>query len=236
MTSVGIRSEVTYPMFCCTHDNDVFEALEKPDYSYEPEKIALLAYRALCYKTWNPHLNKKLELFLSNLDPETASQHERLYSLKNFVAARERFRGMLEMQNYSQMRWIKRVFHIIDPCFACTDANIMYAGEQDALSIAGGKSVLTPEDVVTFTFFPEKGSDVYLCVITWFKDNIRGERFIVGLQLDQPEFTVRNNIIYNALKMSLVYASHAWWDSLSPEDQATISRLQMSKITSLYDF
>ena len=54
-------------MFCCTHDNDVFEALEKPDYSYEPEKIALLAYRALCYKTWNSHLNKKLELFLSIL-------------------------------------------------------------------------------------------------------------------------------------------------------------------------
>ena len=142
---------------------------------------------------------------------------------------------MLETQDYRQMRRIKRVFHIIDPCFACTDANIMYAGEQDAIDIASGNSVLTPENVVTFTFFPEKGTDAYICVITWFKDNIRGERFIAGLQLDKPEAVVRNNIINNALQMSLVYASHAWWNSLSPKNQAIISRLQMSKITSLYD-
>ena len=28
--SVGIETEVTYPIFCCEHDNDVFAALEKP--------------------------------------------------------------------------------------------------------------------------------------------------------------------------------------------------------------
>ena len=48
--SVGIETEVTYPIFCCQHDNDVFEVLEKPGFSYEPHQVALLAYRALCYK------------------------------------------------------------------------------------------------------------------------------------------------------------------------------------------
>jgi hypothetical protein len=233
--SVGIETEVTYPIFCCEHDNDVFEALEKPGFSYEPHQVALLAYRALCYKTWNPNLEKKLGLFLSNKDDETVLRNFRLVSLKTLLDARQKFEDMLTTEDYRQMRWVKRVFRI-DPCFACTAAIIPYYGNEDVVNIASGNTILTLEDVIMFTFFPEKNLNASICVITWFKDNLRGERFRESLKLGNPSETeVRNSIITNALGMSLVYASQAWWDSLTLEQQDTISELQLDKIKSLQD-
>jgi hypothetical protein len=233
--SVGIETEVTYPIFCSEHDNDVFKALEKPGFSYEPHQVALLGYRALCYKTWNPNLEQKLALFLSNEDDKIVKRHFRLLSLQTFLDARQKFKDTLATQDYHQMGWIKRVFHI-DPCFACTDAFIPYHGEEDVINIASGTTIPTLEDVITFTFFPERSLNASICIITWFRDNIRGERFRENLELGNPsEAKVRDKIITKALGMSLVYASQAWWDSLSPEQQKDIWELQLSEIKSQKD-
>jgi len=106
---VHIGKNVTYPIFCNEHDNDIFEALEKPGHTFEPQKMALLAYRALCYKSWNPHLEKKLEFVLSNQDPETTLQLERICSLKSLLAARQKFEDMLAIQDYGQMDAIPNI-------------------------------------------------------------------------------------------------------------------------------
>ena len=180
---VSIKKGVTYPIFCDEHDGTIFEALENPEFAhrkpgwpYEPRQVALLAYRALCYKTWNPNLEKKLEFFLSNKDDETALQWSRMLSLKAMLEARQKFYDMLETGNYHQMRW-RKIICPIDHCIACTDAIIPYAGDEDARHIASGNTTTTPEDVVTFTFFPEKRLNASICVITWFRDNMRGEEF-----------------------------------------------------------
>ena len=94
----------------------------------------------------------------------------------------------------------------------------------------------TLEDVITFTFFPERSLNASICIITWFRDNIRGERFRENLELGNPsEAKVINKIITQALKMSLVYASQAWWDSLIPEQQNDIWELRLSEIKSQKD-
>ena len=149
---VGIRQEVTYPIFCGEHDNGIFAELEDTGFTFHPMQVALLAYRALCYKTWNPHLEEMLEFFLSNKDEETVVQHQRIFSLKAMVEARQKLEDILTTQDFRQLRWITRILHI-DPCFAGTDAVIPYRSEEDARSIASGSNILSPEDVMTFSFF-----------------------------------------------------------------------------------
>src|SRR5439155_2333613 len=118
-------------------------------------------------------------------------------------------------------------------CFACTDAKIEYQGEEDVKRIASGSTLLSAEDVFTFSFFPEKNLNASICVITCFKGNRRAMRFIESLELDNPsEDEVRQNIIHTGLRVSLAYASPMWWDTLSPELQAYTSELQLSNIVS----
>ncbi len=230
---VGIRQEVTYPIFCSEHDNGIFAELEDTGFTFHPMQVALLAYRALCYKTWNPHLEKMLEFFLSNKDAETVLQHQRIFSLKTMVEARQKLEDILATQDYGQLQWVTRILHI-DPCFAGTDAVISYHGEVDARSIAIGSNILSPEDVMTFSFFPDKNLNASICVVTWFRGNKRALGFIENLELGNPsEDDVRQNIIHTALRVSLVYVSPMWWNTLSPELQAHTSELQMSHITSL---
>src|SRR5205814_568 len=47
--SVGIRdvNKVAHPLFCSYHDESIFRPLEKSAFSFQPEQILLLAYRAL---------------------------------------------------------------------------------------------------------------------------------------------------------------------------------------------
>lgn len=84
----GIGKEVTCPIFCDEHDNGIFAPLEDREFTFHREQVALLAYRALCYRTWNPHLEEKLEFFLSNQDHEAVLQQQRLFSFNTMVEAR----------------------------------------------------------------------------------------------------------------------------------------------------
>lgn len=100
-----------------------------------------------------------------------------------------------------------------------------------------GSSVHKPEDVVTFSFFPEKKPNTTICVITWFKGSLRGSKFIENLGLKQlSEEDIRNKLMITALKMSLVYISPNWWDTLSPEQQEGISKLRLSNVRFFSDF
>jgi len=154
---IGISRDATYPIFCSPHDNGIFIPLEKPGYDYEPEQAALLAYRALCYKTWNPRLGEKLEFELANLAPEAAQEFRRLFSLNTILAARNRLEDMVQSKDYRELRWTKRVLKM-NPCVACIDVFVPYHGTEDADNIASGKTTVAPEDYVTFTLYPDENS------------------------------------------------------------------------------
>lgn len=227
---VGIRQEATYPIFCNEHDNDIFAELEDHGFSFGRRAVALLAYRALCYKTWNPDLEQMLEFLLSNKDADTKLQQERIFSIKTMIAARQKFENMLATQDYRELCWLSRIIHAV-PFLICTDATIPYGGKEDAKNIANGSITLTPEDVMTFSLFPERKRNASICVITWFRNNSKGRRIINDLGWETlPEKDVINEIIDTALGMALVYVSPAWWHSLTPEQQDHIWELRLSNI------
>src|SRR6266487_6057115 len=225
---VGIRQETTYPIFCNEHDNDIFAELEDHGFSFGRRHVALLAYRALCYKTWNPNLEQMLEFLLSNKHADTKLQQERILSIKTMIATRQKFENMLTTQDFRELCWISRIIHV-DPFLVCTDATIPYEGEEDAKNIANGSITLTPEDVITFSLFPERKRNASTCVITWFRNNSRGMRVINDLGWETlPEKDIIDDIIFKALGMALVYVSPAWWYSLTPEQQDDIWELRLS--------
>jgi hypothetical protein len=49
---IGIRdAKVKFPLFCEKHDSQIFAPFEGDEFSFQPEQIMLLAYRALCCMT-----------------------------------------------------------------------------------------------------------------------------------------------------------------------------------------
>jgi len=227
--SIGIGDQATYRIFCSEHDNRVFEPLEKPGFSYEPQQVSLLAYRALCYKTWNKNTEKKLEIFLSDRSTEVVQQNRRILSQNTMVEAREKLENILKLEDYRSLKWIKRVLSI-QPCVACTDAVICYTGVQDIINIANGNVVFSPEDVMTITFYPDKKPNTSICIVTWFEGSERSTQFIRMLDLGNPlEGVVINNIMYAALSMRLIYMSSAWWDTLTDEQKNAIYDLQVRR-------
>src|SRR6266567_1055963 len=116
----GIRKDVTYPIFCGEHDHKVFRALENPGFDSQSEQVLLLAYRALCYKTWNPHVKERLEFLFSFKENETVAEHERLFAMIPLLEARERLEQMLKTKDYTQLEHRIKALNI-PPCVACTD-------------------------------------------------------------------------------------------------------------------
>jgi hypothetical protein len=227
---ISIGKDATYPIFCNTHDNGIFAPLEKPGNYSEKEQAALLAYRALSYKTWNPHLGDKLEFELTHQDPETAQKLRRVFSLSTILAARKKFEYMIRHKDYRELRWIKRILQM-RPCIASVDATIPYDDEEDASNIASGKTILTPEDYITFTLYPDVRPNTSTCIVTYFKGNKRGEDFIADMNPDNSsDDDVYNTIIERALSMSLVYVSQQYWDYLNAEYKESLVKLQMRRI------
>jgi len=52
---IGVNKASTLPLFCSTHDSEVFAPLEQDDFTGTPEQCFLLAYRAVC----NEYLKKR---------------------------------------------------------------------------------------------------------------------------------------------------------------------------------
>ena len=226
--SVGIQSDVTYPLFCEEHDGPFFRELECSGFSERKEQVALLAYRALCYKTWNDRWEEKLEYLLSSRKPEVSMRYKRLLSKEIMVEARQRLQAIIESEDYRQLM-CKIIPLNIPPCIACTDAFIPYISGNEAMHTANGTISPKAEDIVTFSFFPDLHADKSFCVLSWFQDSQQVSGFIGGYHLDQlAEDDLMQTLFYAATERSLVYVSPIWWRSLSPELQAQFSKTQIA--------
>lgn len=147
----SIGKDVTYPIFCATHDNDTFRSLEQPGFDGETEQVAQLAYRALCYKTWNPHVKARLEFLLSFTEPQLFVEQEPFLAVNALLEARRRLEAMIHMGEYIQLE--RRIITLdIAPCIACTDAFIPLNEDEEA-ALRNGLLSLTAEDILTFSFF-----------------------------------------------------------------------------------
>jgi hypothetical protein len=227
-TCVGIRSDVTYPLFCDEHDGSFFRELEYRGFSCQIEQVALLAYRAACYKTWNARWEEKQEYLLSSKEPEIGMQYKRLFSREIMVEARQRLYGIIETKDYQQLS-CKIISLNVTPFIACTEAFIPYIDGNEAAHTANGIISPKAEDVIAFSFFPDIHSDKSFCVLSWFRDSQRVSEFIDSYHLDQLAKDDLVQMLYvAAIQRSLVYVSPIWWRSLSPELQGQFSRAQIA--------
>jgi hypothetical protein len=222
---IEIGKKATWPLFCKDHDHSVFRPLEDAKREVKPddEQATLLAYRALCYKTYNPRLEEQLDLLLSLENGEKVAENMRLFAVKPLRDARERVGNMVVAKAYT-LKW-EAILVPIAPCVACTDAFIQIAEDED-VSIQGGNVTLSADDVMTFTIFP-KNQDETLCVITWFEGSKRGVEYVTSLKLrsqnDQDQFP-RDT----AFTTPGIFISEAWWESLSNEVQQYLKGLQLA--------
>lgn len=87
---VGIRNKrkVTDPLFCSEHDSRIFAPLETQEFSFRPEQVLLLAYRASCSLTY-PHSSLTeaiLEVARKHHYAHSLDTPERLQKLERFQA------------------------------------------------------------------------------------------------------------------------------------------------------
>jgi hypothetical protein len=230
----GIVKDVTYPIFCHTHDNDIFRVLENPGFDSQIEQVVLLAYRVLCYKTWHPHLKERLEFLLSFTEPQALVEQERLFDMIPMLKARERLEQMLKTRDYTQLEY--RIIALnIPPCIACTDAFIP-TDEDEHIRMFKGTLSFTAEDVLTFTFFPERDPNKSTCVITWFRGSQRATHFREFHELDQLsgqellDMLLTNAFTYN------IFISPTWWKSLSQAEKQQAKELQLANARALTNF
>ena len=230
----GIGKDVTYPIFCHTHDNNIFRVLENPGFDSQLEQVALLAYRALCYKTWHPHLKERLEFLLSFKEPQALVEQERLFARIPLLKARERLEQMLITRDYTQLEH-KIIALNIPPCIACTDAFIP-TDKDEYIHIFKGTLSFTAEDVLTFTFVPERDSNKSMCVITWFCGSQRATHFRKFHELDQLSGQELLDMLLTNAFMCNIFISPTWWNSLSQEDKQQAKELQLINAHALTNF
>lgn len=231
---VFIGKDVTYPIFCATHDNDTFRSLENPGFDGEMEQVAQLAYRALCYKTWNPHVRARLKFLLSFTEPQLFVEQEPFLAANALLQARERLEIMLHMGDYAQLE--RRIITLdIAPCIACTDAFIPI-NEDEETTLRNGLPSLTAEDILTFSFFPAHDPYESTCIITWFRESQRAHHYLESLELhklsaeEQAQMLVATGFRHN------IFISPIWWQSQSPETRQKSVQFQLAHAYELTHF
>ncbi len=114
--SVGIRhkQKVTHPLFCNEHDSKIFAPLETQEFSFHPEQVLLLAYRASCFLTF-PEASLPETVFevarnyhyAHSMDtPERLDKLERFRALQCIRDAQQRYTAIYQSQDYNQLQWV----------------------------------------------------------------------------------------------------------------------------------
>jgi len=230
---VGIRRDVTYPLFCGDHDAKPFTELEQRGFSSQEEKqqrqAVLQAYRTLCYKTWNARWDEKENYLLSSKEAEAALLYKRLFARQTLVEARNRLETIIfQTKDYQQI--VSKVFTLdIEPCIACTDAFIPIIDEDDMIHTAHGATSPQAENMVIFSFFPDLQRERNFCVLSWFRNNQKVAKFIDDYRLDALSQDERLHMLFEAAThRPLMYVSPVWWNRQSTEMQARFSAAQVA--------
>lgn len=223
--SVGIRDKrkITDPLFCEDHDGKIFIPLEQQEFSFRPEQILLLAYRASCSLTFpNASLAEAiLEVsrkygYKHSLDtPEQRQKLKHFHAVECVLAARRRYTKMLQSQDYSQLAW---AIHLVNapPCIATSYSLIPLIDGKDAQAIVNGRQALTAEDVVSFSFLPYPPLNRSIGVISWLRGSKRAHQLLTLNRINEsPEKEQQDAFLRFAFESPTPYISPVWWESLS---------------------
>jgi len=232
--SVGIRDKrnVTSPLFCETHDGPVFAPLEHDEFSCSAEQVLLLAYRALCAKTFTVPpteplfaVSRKYGHIHSLGTPERLPRVLRYQANDVVIEARQRHEDLLLAHDYQQLGWAMFVVDI-PPCVASTNV-LIPADDLEKKAVIDGTLAFTAEDVITYSFFPTEQNNS-IGVISWLRGSQRARRFLEARNIHQlSEQERQDDFLSQAFESPTVYISPPWWRSLSSEQREEYTQLQL---------
>lgn len=234
-TLVGISAnKVTEPLFCRDHDNTIFAPLEDKEFSFQPEQVALLAFRALSSMIFSTSATeaifttgaKQLSYQQSLSTVEASRKLQRFQTTSLVLQVRQLYTQLLSTHDYNQLEWSKYWVNI-QPCIAATYAFIPVE-DGDAKAIIDGEQAVTVEDAVCFSFLPNKPMNNSVCVISWLRGSQRAQRFMTWRKIEElSEQELQDLFLFFAFESPTLFISPTWWLSLSDEKRQEYTRVRV---------
>lgn len=231
---IGDRNRITEPLFCRDHDNKIFAPLEREDFSFQPQQVALLAYRALCSMVLSTVSTEAILAAVAQLHNKlglpgslrTLRKLQRFQQTELILQVRHLYEQIQTANNYNLLGWSMYLLNI-PPCIASTYSLIPYEGNEDK-DIVYGKLAVTVEDAVSFSFLPYKPQESSVCVISWLRGSKRALRFMTYHRINEiSEKEQLDLFLFFALESPTLYISPTWWQSLSDEAREKYKRIRL---------
>ncbi len=230
---IGDKNKVTDSLFCRDHDNSIFAPLENGEFSFQPEQVVLLAFRALCFMLLRILVTQTIVTEAQKRSyPRPPSTPETLRKLQRFQATdlasnvRQVYIEIHSTRNYDQLGWSMYLVNM-PPCIAATYAFIPVAGD-DAEAIVNGTHAVSVEDAVSFSFLPYAPLNSSICVISWLRGSQRAQQFINLNRVNELSETEQRDVFLRfAFESPIIYISPTWWQSLSDEKREEYKRMHL---------
>ena len=236
----GINQATTFFGFCHKHDAELFRPLETTNFTFEPEQIALLGYRAICHDSYQKDAAidaMDAARFYVMMHPDiggftekdAAYQIKRLGMLnarKNFARDRSVFAEMIAKRNFSDLRFFGLQF----------DAPPMYLAS----------SMLLPEWDFNGRNLQHLSTldDFYpICFSAWAADGLSAAVFCWHVSadhvcrpfIDSLRETRPRRLANRILSMIFEYSSNIvfrsdWWDAVPERYQRSLANRVMSGV------
>jgi hypothetical protein len=235
---VGINKATAFFGFCNKHDTELFFPLESSAFNFEPEKIALLGYRAVCRELYG----KDAEIAAADanwryasLIPDTAAFHEkqevhritqmaRINAQANLKSAKNSYAEMLS--DGSALRFYAVAFAGL-PVYLCS---VAFLPEWD---FDGGRiqdlSFITEYHPICFSAWA--AGDRTAAIFCWHKS---ADRVCVPF-VNSLRRIAKDNLSNRVLSMAFDVSENVvfrrdWWDSITEGDRQRIVRRSMSGV------
>lgn len=229
---INAKNWMKYPIFCKYHDNNVFAPLENRGFSFQPEQLVLLAFRAFCSMIFSLLETEAIFSALVNQHSfqRSLSTQEDLLKLQRFQATevflqvRQRYEQILSSKDYDQLECLPYQVNI-QPSIAATYSLFPAV---DATTIINGTQGLTVEDAVSFSFLPYKSMNNSICVISFLRGSQGARRFKTLYKVDELTENEQQDLFLTfAFKSPIIYISPTWWHSLSEEKRDEYKKIHL---------
>jgi hypothetical protein len=231
---IGDRNRVTEPLFCRGHDNRIFAPLEREDFSFQPQQVALLAYRALCSMVLSTTSSEAILTAAANQHDEhdflgslqTLRKLQQFQKTELILQVRQLYEQIQAANNYNLLGWSMYLVNL-PPCIATTYAFIPVEDNEDK-AIADGKLAVIVEDAVSFSFLPYKPQESSVCVISWLRGSKGALRFMTYHRINEiSEKEQLDLFLFFAFESPTLYISPTWWQLLSDEAREKYKRIRL---------
>lgn len=232
---IGDKNKVTYPLFCQEHDDRVFAPLDTRGFSFQPEQVALLAYRALCAMILGPSITEAILTvakqygYQHSLNTTAGSAKlQRFLATELVLNVRQLYAQIQSANDYDKLGWSMYLVNM-QPCVAATYALIPVDNDGDAKAIIDGTQTLTVEDAVSFSFLPYKPLHQSICVISWLKDSPRAKDLMTLNRVNELSEQEQQDLFLTfAFQSPNIFISPSWWESLTEEKREEYKQIHLN--------